>query len=188
MKVRIAHASLPKLGEKANGDRPFFRHDDKGRNLIAVIDGLGHGHEAQLAALAALRYLTEVPLDKPFEELMPELHQSMRGTRGAAGTVCMNAGAGLWACAVGNVELRSMRADIPLISSAGILGVRVQKFRVCKTSLNPGSRLVIFSDGIANPTSMSEYQNVEAQIACDGLLRRHRRTYDDATVLIADFE
>ena len=63
MKVRVAHSTLPKLGEKANGDRPFFRQDDQGRSLIAVIDGLGHGYEAQVAALAALRYLSEVPLD-----------------------------------------------------------------------------------------------------------------------------
>ncbi|HWO08554.1 MAG TPA: SpoIIE family protein phosphatase [Polyangiaceae bacterium] len=188
MKVRVAHSSLPKLGEKANGDRPFFRQDDQGRSLIAVIDGLGHGYEAQVAALAALRYLSEVPLNKSLEEIMPELHQGMRGTRGAAGTVCINDGVELSACAVGNVELRPIRSEVPLISSAGILGVRVQRFRVCKASLKPGCRLVIFSDGLANPTSMGEYHNVEAQLACDGLLRRHRRTYDDATVLIADFE
>jgi negative regulator of sigma-B (phosphoserine phosphatase) len=188
MKMTVAHASLPKTGEKANGDQPFHRQDAEGRHLIAVIDGLGHGYDAQAAALAGLRYLGEVALDTTFEELMRGLHESMRGTRGAAGTVCLGSGSDITACSVGNVELRSVGADIPLISSAGILGVRVQKFRVCRTTVKCACRLVIFSDGISNPTSIAEYQKLAPQPACDGLLQRHRRTYDDATVLIADLE
>lgn len=186
MKVNVAHASLPKVGERANGDRPFHRQDGEDRSVIAVIDGLGHGPEAEAAALAALRFLNEVRLDTPFEELMPSLHESMRGTRGAAGTVCLLSGSELSACAVGNVELRPVHADIPLISSAGILGVRVQKFRICKATIRSACRLVIFSDGLTNPTSIREFENTPPQLACDGLIQRHRRTYDDATVLIAD--
>ncbi len=184
----VGHASLPKVGESANGDRPFFRQDDREQSLLAVIDGLGHGPEAELAALAALRYLNEVSLDTSMDQLMPTLHDAMRGTRGAAGAVCLVRGKELWACSVGNVELRPQRADVPLVSSAGILGVRVQKFRVCKTTLASPCRLVMFSDGLTNPTSIPEFQGASPQLACDGLLRRHRRSYDDATVLIADLE
>lgn len=188
MKMNAAHASLPKLGETANGDLPYHRQDSEGRNLIAVIDGLGHGPEAQAAALAALRYLSEVPLQTPFEELMPALHESMRGTRGAAGTVCVESASEFVACSVGNVELRPVRTEIPLISSAGILGVRVQKFRICRTRITSACRIVIFSDGLTNPTSIAEFQSAAPQLACNGILQRHRRTYDDATVLIADLE
>lgn len=188
MKMNVGHVTLPKVGETANGDRPFHREDAAGRNLIAVIDGLGHGPEAQLASLAALRYLSEVALDLAFEELMPGLHESMRGTRGASATVCVSRGSDFFACSVGNVELRPVRAEIPLISSAGILGVRVQKFRICKATITSACRLVLFSDGLTNPTSIAEFQSVSPQQACEGLLQRHRRTYDDATVLIADLE
>ncbi|HKO92235.1 MAG TPA: phosphoserine phosphatase [Polyangiaceae bacterium] len=188
MKMQVAHASLPKLGEYANGDRPFHRQDAADRHLLAVIDGLGHGPEAEHATLAGLKYLNEVPLDTPFEQIMLGVHESMRGTRGAAGTVCIVAGTDIVACAVGNVELRSVQIDVPLISSAGILGVRVQKFRVCRTKIQMACRLVLFSDGLTNPTGISELQSMPAQLACDRLLSRHRRTYDDATVLIADLE
>lgn len=188
MKLQVAHASLPKLGETANGDSPFYRRDESDRHLLAVIDGLGHGPEAQAATLAGLRYLSEVPLTTAFEEIMAGLHESMRGTRGAAGTVCVIAGAALAACAVGNVELRSVRVEIPLISSAGIIGVRVQKFRICKTTLKSAGRLVMFSDGLTNPTGINDTLTLAPQLACDNLLTRHRRTYDDATVLIADLE
>lgn len=188
MKALVGHASLPKIGEYANGDRPFYREDGQGRHLFAVIDGLGHGPEAEAATLAGLRFLSEVSLDTILELLMPGLHDSMRGTRGAAGAVCLVRGNELSACAVGNVELRPQRVDVPLISSAGILGVRVQKFRVCKTTLAGPCRLVVFSDGLTNPTSISEFQGASPQLACDGLIHRHRRSYDDATVLIADLE
>jgi negative regulator of sigma-B (phosphoserine phosphatase) len=188
MNLQVAHASLPKIGETANGDRPFYRRDDSDRHLLAVIDGLGHGPEAQAATLAGLRYLSEVPLASAFEEIMAGLHESMRGTRGAAGTVCLIAGADLAACAVGNVELRSVRAEIPLISSAGIIGVRVQKFRICRTTIKSPCRLVMFSDGLTNPTSINDTLALAPQLACNNLITRHRRTYDDATVLIADLE
>lgn len=188
MKVRVGSATVPKLGESANGDRAFHRQDDRERNLIAVIDGLGHGPEAEAATLAGIRYLSNVPLDISLDELMPELHASMRGTRGAAGTVCLLRGEELLACSVGNVELRPVRTDIPLISSAGILGVRVQKFRICKAAVRAACRLVIFSDGLTNPTSIREFDAASPQAACEGLLLRHRRSYDDATVLIADVE
>jgi negative regulator of sigma-B (phosphoserine phosphatase) len=188
VKMQVGHASVPKIGERDNGDRPFHRYDPEGRNLIAVIDGLGHGPEAQLASLAALRYLDQVALDKPFEEVMFELDKALHGTRGAAGTVCISSGFDLVACSVGNVELRSVRADIPLIPSAGILGRRVRKFNICRATLKSACRLVIFSDGLTNPTSIPEYKAVSPQLACEGILERHRRTYDDATVLIADLE
>jgi phosphoserine phosphatase RsbX len=188
MKLLVAHASLPKQGEYANGDRPFHRQDQAERHLLAVIDGLGHGPDAEQATLAGLKYLGEVPLDTPFEQVMHGLHESMRGTRGAAGTVCIVAGSEIAACAVGNVELRSVALDVPLISSAGILGVRVQKFRVCRAKIPTACRLVIFSDGLTNPTGIGAVQGMPAQLACDQLLSRHRRTYDDATVLIADLE
>jgi phosphoserine phosphatase RsbX len=188
MKMQVASATLPKLGETANGDRPFHRIDETGRNLLAVIDGLGHGPEAQNAALAALRFLTEVPLNTAFEEVMSGLHESMRGTRGAAGTVCILNDCEFCACAVGNVELRSVRAEIPLIASAGILGVRVQKFRICRTTIKSACRLVMFSDGLTNPTGIADSLKLPPQLACDSLINRHRRTYDDATVLIADLE
>jgi negative regulator of sigma-B (phosphoserine phosphatase) len=188
MKMQVGHASLPKQGEYANGDRPFHRQDQADRHMLAVIDGLGHGPEAEQATLAGLKYLNEVPLDTPFEQVMLGVHESMRGTRGAAGTVCILVGSEIAACGVGNVELRSVHIDVPLISSAGILGVRVQKFRVCRAKIQKACRLVIFSDGLTNPTGIGELQSMSAQQACDQLLSRHRRTYDDATVLIADLE
>lgn len=188
MKLNVAHVSVPKAGEKANGDRAFHRRDDSGRSLLAVIDGLGHGPEAEKASLAGLDYLRDVSLESSLHDIMLGLHEAMRGTRGAAGTICLGNGQELQACAVGNVELRPIRTKVPLISSAGILGVRVRKFRVCQTTVGSDSRLLLYSDGIKNPTQLDEYHRLTPSDACDEILRRYLRGYDDATVLVADVE
>ena len=127
-------------------------------------------------------------LTASLKEVMFGLHGALRGTRGAAGMVCIGIGRHLYACSVGNVEMRPVRTEFPMILSAGILGVRVSTFRICQAELKTPCRFAVYSDGITNPTSLSEYHEAAPKVACDGILRRHRRDYDDATVLIADVE
>ncbi len=155
---------------------------------MAVIDGLGHGPEAEEATLAGLDYLREVPLANGLHDIMLGVHAAMRGTRGAACAVCLGSGRTLEACSVGNVELRPFHAKVPLVSSAGILGTRVSKFRVCQADLEVPCRLLLFSDGIKNPASIEDLLALSPELACDGILRRYVRGYDDATVLVADVE
>lgn len=188
MKIQAAHSSIPKVGEIANGDRAFYREDPAHRILFGIIDGLGHGPEAEKAALAALAYLDQVSLTASLRETMFGLHAALRGTRGAAGMVCIAIGRSLYACSVGNVEMRPLHTEFPLILSAGILGMRVSTFRVCQAELKTPCRLALYSDGITNPSTLGEYHQSPPKLACEGILRRHRRDYDDATVLIADVE
>lgn len=56
--LTIAHRSLPKEGERANGDAAVLRQDGE-RTLLAVIDGLGHGELAALATARAVAFLRE---------------------------------------------------------------------------------------------------------------------------------
>lgn len=182
-----AHISLPKVGERANGDRPFVRVDSPARALIAVVDGLGHGPEAALAATAATNFLTSAPLDLPLADLMRKLHDALLGTRGAAGTICVVRDGTLEVCAVGNVELRCT-ARVPLVSSAGVLGVRVARFHTCAVTVRTRTRFAVFSDGISSRASLEEVRALTPAAACDAIMRAHRRREDDATILIADVE
>ncbi len=181
------HISLPKVGERANGDRPLFRVDEVQRALLAVIDGLGHGPDAAQAAKAATDYLESVRLDIALADLMRRLHDVLSGTRGAAGTVCILRAGVLEACAVGNVELRS-DFRIPLVASAGVLGVRVAKFRTCEVAIKGRSRFVLFSDGISSRTPLSDVRGLSPEAACQTIMRSYRRKEDDATILVADVE
>jgi negative regulator of sigma-B (phosphoserine phosphatase) len=184
----IAHVSIPKLGEYVNGDAVLVRTDEANLLLFAVIDGLGHGPAAAEASQAAIACLSNVKLNEPLLVHMQTVHAHLRGTRGAAGTICILRGEGLEACAVGNVQLSATSADVPLVLSAGVLGLRVAKFRVCEARLEPGARIALFSDGISSKFRLADSRRLAPKQACDLTIERYRKKEDDSTILIADLE
>jgi hypothetical protein len=188
MKLDVAHVSVPMVGEIANGDRVIHRTDGARRTLLAVIDALGHGPGAASVADLAAQHLNQVSLESSVFELMRGLHEALAGSRGAAATVCLLNGADIELCAVGNVELRSGDVRLPLVSSAGVLGGRVNKFHICRASLPGRCRLVVFSDGISSRVPLDDFRGVAPRAACDAIVKRYRRREDDSTILIADLE
>lgn len=185
--IQVAHLSLPKVGETANGDRPIFREDDAGRVMLAVIDSLGHGPGAAAVSDLAARCLDAISLELSLLQIMEKLHAALGGSRGAAGTVCLIRKGVIEVCAVGNVEMRC-DVRIPLIFSAGVLGSRVARFHICQAAMKARARLVLFSDGISPRTPLDDVRGLAPQAACDAIMRGHRRKEDDATVLVADVE
>ncbi len=117
---------------------------------------------------------------------MDLLHARLKSSRGAAATVCVLTDWSVEACGVGNVELRCDETDIPFVFSPGILGVRVQRLRVCSARAVPGSRLIFFSDGLQPVSRLDDWRKLAPQDACAAIMRKHRRSEDDATVLVAD--
>jgi negative regulator of sigma-B (phosphoserine phosphatase) len=184
--IEVADLSVPKVGERANGDRAVSRRDRDGRHMIAIVDGLGHGRGAEEVAVMTVQELTAVSLGLPVRQIMEKVHDRLRGSRGVAATVCVITDGKLEACAVGNVELRCTEVQLPFMFSPGILGVRVQKYRVCEGKLQPGTRLVMFSDGISTRTRLEDFRKLRPAEACAKIIEGHRRYEDDATVLIAD--
>lgn len=186
MNVNVAHLSRPRVGEIQNGDHSMVRHDDQERMLLAVIDGLGHGPGAAEVSRRSAEYLGTASLDQEAHVLMEQLHYELQGTRGVAATLCVLDSGTISACAVGNVECRTVRMRLPLVFSAGILGGRVRKFRACSAPLVAGARLVMFSDGISSRIQVSDFGQLKPQPACEVIMERYRREEDDSTVLIAD--
>lgn len=186
LSLQVSHMSMPKAGERANGDRVVVRQEDGGRTLLGVIDALGHGPGAEEVALSAVEQLSRASLDAPLRTIIEDVHRALNGTRGAAATVCLIVGDRLEACGVGNVDMRCNETDIPFIYSAGILGVRVPRFRVCDARLARPSRLVLFTDGVEPVGRLEDLRKLAPADACRTILNKHRRMEDDATVLIAD--
>lgn len=191
-----AYRTSPKTGEHENGDAVLVRRQDDALTL-AVIDGLGHGRLASLAATAAVECLEKMPVEVDLEETMRAIHDVLRGTRGAAAAVCQlrapNRRAqgephSLVCCGVGNVEIRCLGARLPILLSPGVLGARVQSFRICRGELPPGARLVLFSDGISQRAPLEALRHLAPDLVCDTLMREHRKPDDDATVLVCDTE
>ncbi|HEY8378580.1 MAG TPA: SpoIIE family protein phosphatase [Nannocystis sp.] len=202
MRWTTAHRTSPKAGEQDNGDAVFVRPSDDALTL-AVVDGLGHGPMAAAAAAAAVDCLARQPAAADVEQIMRAIHDVLRGTRGAAMAVCqlrlptLTGARTTWlgpepleliCCGVGNVEIRCVGAKLPILLSPGVLGARVQSFRVCRGELPRGARLVLFSDGISQRAPLDALRHLDAETLCDTLMREHRKPDDDATVLVCDTE
>jgi negative regulator of sigma-B (phosphoserine phosphatase) len=182
----VAHLSAPKLGERVNGDAVVLREEADGRLLVGVIDALGHGPGAEEVSQVAVEHLSKMPFGTDLGAMMEDVHRRLRGTRGAAATFCYVADGKLQACGVGNVDFRCEETKIPFIFSPGILGVRVERFRVSSARLSPATRLVFFSDGIPLVSRLEDLRALPPADACRSIFNKHRRDDDDATVLIAD--
>jgi negative regulator of sigma-B (phosphoserine phosphatase) len=185
MTLDVAYRSIPMHGETVNGDGVVYRSEE-GRSLLAVIDGLGHGPKAHEVAVKAFEVLTAVALDQSLESIMSELDDALRSGRGAAATVCLIDGDRLAGCGVGNVEMRAAGCVLPVVLSPGVLGGRVRTMRCFRGVLQPGARLVMFSDGISGRFALRDFDDSSASELCETLMSRFGKNQDDATVLVAD--
>lgn len=186
---RVGSWSRPRPGEESNGDAYFVMEHD-GELLLAVVDGLGHGHGANEAARAAVETL-EQWRGEPLEELVWGVHESLRVTRGAVmGAIILDRSRESFTYAgVGNVEVRLLGSTDPgrPISSNGTLGARLSNVRVWPHRLAEGTTLVLASDGISATWDIAAYPGLAAkspQMLAGVLLRDFARNSDDATVLV----
>jgi negative regulator of sigma-B (phosphoserine phosphatase) len=173
-------------GELQNGDAAFIRQSVTGDTILAVIDGLGHGPDAAHASRKAIEVLTLMPLHSSVQEAMEEIHRELRGTRGAAGTLCIIRDFKLEICAVGNVSLMCTGCSVPLVLSPGVLGHQVSRYRVGACQVSSGARLALLSDGVSTRFRLEEYKHLSPEEACKAIMGRYRRKEDDASVLVAD--
>ena len=186
MIITAAHVCLPMPGEIQNGDAVLVRQSALGHTMLAVIDGLGHGPDAAQASRAAIELLALLPFETSVHDAMQELHRELKGTRGAAGTLCIVKDFKLEICAVGNVALMCTNCAIPLVLSAGVLGHQVSRFRVGACQISSRTRLALLSDGVSTRFRLEEYKQLAPADACREIMNRYRRKEDDATVLVAD--
>mgnify|MGYP002777787165 CR=1 FL=1 len=180
-----AHRTSPKVGERESGDAVLVRREGDAA-LLAVIDGLGHGKLAAQAAAAATESLARWPFGEDLEAAMRGVHEALRGTRGAAAGVCVVRPGSLVCCGVGNVEIRCIGAKVPILLSPGVLGARVQSFRICRAALPADVRMVLFSDGISYRAQLDSLRQLDPESLCDALMRDYRKNDDDASVLVCD--
>ncbi|MBZ0232588.1 MAG: phosphoserine phosphatase [Deltaproteobacteria bacterium] len=180
----IAYLCRPADGEIASGDAVVVRAEP-GATLVAVIDVLGHGHEAGKVAARAVRHLEAAPITRALT-LMHGLHAELRGSRGAAVMLCVLRGFELDACGVGNVEARADDAGRRHERAAAADDARVDRFREQVGRLHRTDRLLCWSDGISTRLEPDSVRHLGPADACAQIMTLHRRRYDDASVVVAD--
>jgi phosphoserine phosphatase RsbX len=176
-------------GETLSGDTALVQWDDDGL-LVAVIDVLGHGPDAhqlaiQLSGILS-KWLTAAAAPSP-EEALSVLHESARGTRGAAAAVAWLNGRTLEGSVVGigNVRCRLFGSVARTVEfKEGVLGCRMRSQAPFSFMLGPADVLLLFSDGVPGRFKSSEYPSLTLDPApsiASNVVRRFGKGIDDAS-------
>ena len=189
--IDIGVAQVAHAGEIRSGDRCVVKTVAE-RTLIGVIDGVGHGPEAALAADAAVEIL-ETFAGESVSQLMQRCHERLRCTRGAAITLIVldaaaNAaewvGAGNVAAVVSQTEHGKRRCRELLIRS-GIAGSLLPSTDALSLTVRHGDTVVLATDGV-HPTFIDGVSAVgPVQRLAEQLLAKYGTSRDDALVVVA---
>lgn len=186
MKLAVSSAARCAKGESVSGDCVVLR-DTGAMQLLAVMDVLGHGVEANKVALRAEAFLQGVALERGTLAVVQDLHRELQGSRGAAIMLLLFRSPTLVGCGVGNVEMRLLGAKIQHVTTPGVLGHRLRNPHVFEGPLVEGARLLVYSDGITPHFDEAKVRSLPREAACEYLLSQSRSD-DDATVVVADVE
>jgi phosphoserine phosphatase RsbX len=176
-------------GEQESGDGLLVTTRRDG-TLFAVVDGLGHGVEAAVAARTAMATL-ESHVDEDLPALVDRCHRALRGTRGAVMALgVLGDGGSLRWTGVGNVEAVVVRSDGTAREHAvllgGVLGMQVPGVRVTRLALDPGDEMILATDGVSRNFIDGLVVGPPARTA-QRILERHATGRDDALVLVVRY-
>jgi len=179
--------------ETVSGDAWHLAIGRQGISAL-VIDGLGHGEEAAVAATAGASEFANHPFDAP-EALLADMHRSMSGTRGGAAAVAqLSASTGsLKFAGIGNIgaRLATANASRGMASHPGIVGAQYRKTHTFDYADATGQLLLLFSDGLQSRWDLADYPGLvfkHPAVIAAVLHRDYCRGRDDATILIIDLE
>jgi serine phosphatase RsbU (regulator of sigma subunit) len=185
----VEHFSVnrPCLGEQVSGDAALVQ-EVPGGWLLAVVDVLGHGEEAHQLACIIEAWLAE-HASRDVVGLMERLHRRLRGTRGAAASLCFVAQSGKAEyVGTGNTLLRRFgSAETRLVSKDGVLGQSMRTPHLQSLELAPEDLLLLHTDGISERFGLKDYpalQHHEPRVVARSVLKRFAKEYDDATCLV----
>lgn len=186
----VACVVRPFFGETVSGDATFVRQTD-GRWQLAVIDGLGHGAAAAVAATAVHAELERHDWNDLLD-LTRRCDAAARGTRGVA-LALVRVEQGTGACqhvAVGNVEVvaGSGARRIAPLTRPGIVGAGVRGARVTPFALERGDLLVIHSDGISGRFDLERLAGPSAARTAELLVAEYGKAHDDAGCVVLHFD
>jgi anti-sigma regulatory factor (Ser/Thr protein kinase) len=178
----------PATGFEENGDAYIIKRIGD-RQLLAMIDGLGHGLGALEAARAAVASI-EASVAQPVETIVRASHEALRPTRGAVlGLAAVDCTTGVIEYAgIGNTDIRVLGGRTPMrfISLNGTLGSRLERVKVFKEQLPKVATIIMSTDGISERWDLESYPGLlglHPQLLCAAVLRDFSRSNDDATIL-----
>lgn len=188
-KFEYGLVNVPVTGELVCGDS-WLTAEYGGRFLAMIVDGLGHGHDASVAAAEAVRIMREHLANSPCE-IVDYAHLALKKTRGAAMSVFEYApGRTARYAGVGNVAgvIWNQERTHSMVSHNGTLGAQVRRCHEFEYPFTRDALLIMYSDGLSSQWDLKKYpglSNRHPALIASVLYRDFRRTRDDVTVLVA---
>lgn len=194
MKPSLEHSELirPCPGQEVSGDTIFTRPVEQGF-LVAIVDVLGHGPEAHELAVNIGAYLTRYATPDVCN-VMNNLHQHLRGTRGAAMGLCSidSAAHRLTYAGVGNTAMRRFGAEeVRLVSQDGVLGQNLRTPRPQSLPLESGDLIVLYTDGVSDRFTTRDYPSIlthSTREVTRNIVQRFGKGHDDAACVAVRYE
>jgi phosphoserine phosphatase RsbX len=181
-------------GQTVSGDA-FVVQRRAGRVLLAVVDGLGLGNEAAIAANTAVSIMKRYAADK-VDSLVNRCHRSLMMSRGAVMTLVSietDTRSLTW-LGVGNVEAALLRADpaaLPSIEKlqlhGGLVGYQMPILKASKLTIERNDLLVLTTDGIGGDVTEGISREEPVRKIADSIIERHAKSNDDALALVARY-
>lgn len=198
MKLRFATLNRPLDEGQPSGDLVACWAAPAGAaDWLAVIDGLGHGVEAAVAAERAWQHLPALCADTHLagdpRRVLLRLDPLLAGTRGAAIGLARVDKDRLLFAGIGNTRaLRWRDGEVRRLPSRyGIVGdgqrAGDDAWQAESLPLLPGDWLVLFSDGLredVRPGPLAAAWGLSAEDLCAQLMAQGRHGRDDASVLV----
>lgn len=176
----------PMPGQSESGDQ-FLVAPFLGGVLIAVVDGLGHGADAAVAAHAAIGVLA-AHAGEPVTALAQRCHQALRRTRGVVMSIasCHAATNSMTWLGIGNVEGMLVSATgkpASLLLRGGIVGDRLPNLLPATLPLHRGDLLFFATDGIYSAFIRDIRFTEHPHELVHRIFMEHNRSTDDALLL-----
>jgi anti-sigma regulatory factor (Ser/Thr protein kinase) len=188
--LQAGAVNVSKHGESFCGDSWAIEQTDE-LSTIILADGLGHGYDANLASVEAVRIL-RTNREQPPALLIDLVHRALRGLRGAAVSIAqIDRGRGkLTFSGLGNVSgqiYSSERRVQHLVSVNGTAGHQSARIKEFSYPWPSGGILVMHSDGLSTSTSLDPHPGLcrhDPSLIAGVLYRQYSRGNDDATVVV----
>ena len=186
----IGVVCVPAPGEQACGDA--WSVDVRGTDAhVCMVDGLGHGPAAALAADEAITAWTRAGTSRPPAEVMQAVHGALRATRGAAVVVARldMARRSLRFAGVGNIvgSVIQPGSSRSMASANGTVGLQIRSVNEYDYEWPAGALIVFHTDGLSARWKLDDYPGLFARPAATVAAVLHRdfsRVRDDATVVV----
>jgi anti-sigma regulatory factor (Ser/Thr protein kinase) len=188
--VAVGAVCVAMVGERLGGDS-WSIVDLAGKTRILVVDGLGHGADAEVAAARAVELFEDARSLSPGDEL-EDIHRALRPTRGAAVALAEIdfAGRSLRYAAVGNIAGAVVsRGEVRhLVSHNGIVGHNIRRIQEFVYEIPSDALIILTSDGVKTRWSLDGYPGLtrrDPTLVAAVLFRDFERGHDDVTALVA---